>query len=145
MLAVIRASALEPLFGGLDRGVKLHRSLGLFALMLLGIHVFCIAVGAIREGASHGDMLMPFWSPKARSADILVFFALAVLGVLAYDTRLRYETWVFLHRFIGLLLYPHSGRRARTRRLVRNRQTHNSVHPESNRPTQLTRSSNAAV
>ena len=36
MLAVIRASALEPLFGGLDRGVKLHRWLGLFALLLLG-------------------------------------------------------------------------------------------------------------
>ena len=36
------------------------------------------------------------------------------------------------------------GRRARTRRLVRDRQPHNSVHPESNRPTQLTRSSNAA-
>jgi len=104
MLAVIRANALEPLFGGLDRGVKLHRWLGLFALLLLGIHVFCIAVGAVREGASLGDMLVPFWSPKARSADILVFYALAVLGVLAYDTRLRYETWVFLHRFIGLLL-----------------------------------------
>ncbi|MGD9538607.1 MAG: ferric reductase-like transmembrane domain-containing protein [Alphaproteobacteria bacterium] len=104
MLAVVRARALEPIFAGLDRAVRLHRSIGLAALLLLAAHVACLVLMAARRGEAVGDMLVPFWSAEARSIDILVFYALALLGILAYDKRMRYERWLLVHRFIGLLL-----------------------------------------
>lgn len=104
MLAVVRANALEPIFAGLDRAVRLHRSIGLAAILLLVLHVVFLVLDALQKGASVGDVLVPFWSDKARSIDILVFYALVALAVLAYDKRMPYERWLFLHRFIGLLL-----------------------------------------
>ncbi|MBI1181458.1 MAG: hypothetical protein GC201_12955 [Alphaproteobacteria bacterium] len=103
MLTVVRARALEPLFGGLDSAVRLHRRLGLAALLLLVVHVLLLAVDALDVGAPVTDVLVPFSSPAARSLDILVFYGLIALGFLAYDKRLRYERWLLLHRGVGLL------------------------------------------
>ncbi len=103
LLAVVRAQALEPLFGGLDRGVRLHRRLGLSAFLLMVAHVIALALHGQQLGGSVGDILVPFWSEETRTIDILVFYALIGLGLLAYDKRLRHERWLSLHRFIGLL------------------------------------------
>lgn len=102
ILAVVRAQALEPLFGGLDRAVHLHRRLGLAALILLVLHVLLLAVDAATKTGTFLRMLVPFW-PGARSVDILIFYSLIGLGVLAYDRRLRHERWLILHRLIGAL------------------------------------------
>jgi predicted ferric reductase len=104
LLSVVRANALEPIFGGRDRAVQLHRTIGPTAIALVVTHVMCLSLDAIAHGAAIGDILVPFWSPAARSVDILVFYAIVALAILAYDTRLRYELWLLLHRFIGLLL-----------------------------------------
>ena len=104
MLAVVRANALEPIFGGLDRAVHLHRVIGPAAVTLLVAHVIFLALMAAEDGTPVGEMLIPFWTPNARSIDILVFYGIVALALLAYDTRLKYEWWLFLHRFIGLLL-----------------------------------------
>ena len=104
MLAVVRANALEPIFGGLDRAVHLHRVIGPAAVLLLVAHAIFLALMAAGEGTPVGAMLVPFWTPNARSIDILVFYGIVALALLAYDTRLKYEWWLFLHRFIGLLL-----------------------------------------
>jgi len=103
ILAVVRAQALEPLFGGLDRAVRLHRKLGLAALVLLVVHVLLLAAHAAHSAGEFLHMLVPFWSDEARSIDILVFYLLIGLGVLAYDRRLRHERWLILHRTIGVL------------------------------------------
>jgi len=103
ILAVVRAQALEPLFGGLDRAVRLHRKLGLAALLLLVLHVVLLALTAWNRTGEFLHMLVPFWSEQARSIDIIVFYLLIGLGVLAYDKRLRYERWLILHRTVGLL------------------------------------------
>ena len=50
MLAVVRAHALEPIFGGLDRAVHLHRVIGLAALLLLVAHVMFLAVDGAEDG-----------------------------------------------------------------------------------------------
>ena len=42
LLAVVRAHALEPVFGGLDRSVRFHRSVGPSAILLLIVHVICL-------------------------------------------------------------------------------------------------------
>src|SRR4029450_5357336 len=103
ILSVVRARALEPLFGGLDTAVRVHRKLGLAALLMLVGHVFLLAADALVQGASLVALLVPFWSGDQRSTDILVFYVLIGLGILAYDRRLRHERWLALIRVIGLL------------------------------------------
>src|SRR5690606_12432848 len=103
ILSVVRAQALEPLFGGLDMAVRLHRKLGLGALLLLAVHVALLAADAVAHGESLGAVLVPFSSGDERSIDILAFYVLIVLGLLAYDRRLRHERWLVIHRVIGLL------------------------------------------
>ena len=104
ILSVVRAHALEPLFGGLDAAVRLHRQLGLAALLMLVVHVVLLAADAVAQGASLTAVLVPFGSgDEQRSMDILVFYVLIGLGILAYDRRLRHERWLALHRVIGVL------------------------------------------
>jgi len=103
MLAVVRANALEPVFGGLDRAVRFHRVLGPSAILLLIAHVVFLALAEFQDGGSLGDLFIPFWSPSTRSIDILAFYALLLLGRLAYDRRMRYERWLFIHRLTGLV------------------------------------------
>ena len=103
MLAVVRAHALEPVFGGLDRAVRFHRILGPLAILLLVVHVILLTLAELQNGTSIGNVLIPFWSESARSMDILVFYFLLLLGGLAYDRRMSYERWLSIHRLIGLI------------------------------------------
>lgn len=59
MLAVVRARALEPLFGGLDMAVRLHRKLGLASLLLLTAHVVLLVADTVKQGASLAEVLVP--------------------------------------------------------------------------------------
>jgi predicted ferric reductase len=102
ILAVVRAKVLEPLFGGLDRAVQFHRIVGPAAILLMIAHVILLALTALQHGGSVGDVFVPFWSPQARSADILVFYLLLLLAGLAYDRWMSYENWLSVHRFTGL-------------------------------------------
>ena len=103
MLAVVRANALEPVFGGLDRAVRFHRVLGPSAILLLIAHVVFLALAEFQKSGSLGNVFIPFWSQSTRSIDILAFYALLLLGGLAYDRRMRYERWLFVHRLTGLV------------------------------------------
>ena len=103
MLAVVRAHALEPVFGGLDRAVRFHKILGPAAILLLVAHVIFLALVQLESGASIGNVFVPFWSESTRSIDILVFYLLLLLGGLAYDQRMSYERWLSVHRLTGLI------------------------------------------
>ncbi len=103
MVVVVRANAIEGLFGGLGEAVRWHRRLGLMSIVLLGVHVALLAADAAINGISVAFVLLPFSSPGQRSLDIVLFYLLIVLGVLAYDSRLRHEKWLKLHRLIGIL------------------------------------------
>lgn len=103
MIAVVRAHAFEPVFGGLDRAVRFHRIVGPSAIVLLVVHVIFLALDALSNGTSIGNLFIPFWSPSARSIDILAGYLLLLLGGLAYDHRMSYERWLFVHRFLGPL------------------------------------------
>src|SRR5580765_7526513 len=72
MLAVVRAHALEPVFGGLDRAVRFHRILGPSAILLLVVHVIFLTLAELQKGTSIGNVLIPFWSESARSLDIII-------------------------------------------------------------------------
>jgi predicted nucleic acid-binding protein len=103
MLAVVRAHALEPVFGGLDRAVRFHRILGPSAILLLIAHVVFLALVEIERGTSIGNVFIPFWSESVRSIDIIVFYLLLLLGGLAYDHRMSYERWLSVHGLTGLI------------------------------------------
>ena len=103
ILAVIRAQALEPLFGGLDTAVRLHRKLGLWALMALALHVALLTADAAAQEASIATVLWPFSAPGPRAYDVVAFYLLIGLGILAYDQRMRHERWLALHRTVGVL------------------------------------------
>ena len=50
LLAVVRAQALEPLFGGLGTAVRLHRRLGLAALVGMSLHALLLTADALAHG-----------------------------------------------------------------------------------------------
>jgi predicted ferric reductase len=102
LLSVLRSSALEFFFGGLDQGVELHRKLGLAALLTQGGHVLFLTGVFLFRGVPLELIFLPTWS-NDRTPDILFFYALLVLGVLAYNRTLRHERWIQVHRVIGLL------------------------------------------
>src|SRR5262245_18376743 len=56
MLAVVRANALEPLFGGIDRSVRFHKVLGPSAILLLIAHVVLLALAEFQKNGSLGDV-----------------------------------------------------------------------------------------
>jgi predicted ferric reductase len=103
MIAVVRAHAFEPVFLGLDRAVRFHRIVGPLAVVLLIVHVILLAIHSLRNGAPIVDLFIPFVSESARSIDILAFYLLLSLAGLAYNRRMGYERWLFIHRFLGPL------------------------------------------
>ncbi len=102
LLAIVRSSSMEFLFGGLDQAVLLHRKLGLAALLTQVVHAILLTVHFVTHGNPVALTLQPTLSNE-RTTDILVLYALIILGVLAYDRRLQYERWIKLHRVIGVL------------------------------------------
>ncbi len=102
LLSIVRSSALEFFFGGLDEAVRLHRKLGLAAVLLQGGHVLFLVVQLSLHEAPLALVLLAEPS-NPRAIDILAAYGLLVLGVLAYTNWLPHEWWVRLHRLIGLL------------------------------------------
>lgn len=103
LLAGARSRSLEWLFGGLDRAIRLHRALGVSAMLLLLVHLVLLIPPWLGRGIPVLDLFVPFSSPTARSMDILIFYAFAALAVLAYNKRLPYLRWQWVHRANGVL------------------------------------------
>ena len=66
MLSVVRAQALEPVFGGLNRSVRLHRIRGPSAILLIIAHVILLTLVEFHDGTTVGDVFIPFWSESTR-------------------------------------------------------------------------------
>ena len=103
MLSVVRAHALEPVFGGLNRSVRFHRILGPSAILLIIAHVILLTLVEFHDGITVGDVFIPFWSESTRSMDIFLFYLLLLLGGLAYERRMSYQRWLSVHRLTGLV------------------------------------------
>jgi predicted ferric reductase len=101
LLATARSRMIEPMFGGLDRAVRLHRRLGPVAVGLIVVHAMSYIPPTIQLGKSVGDLLVPFWSPDALTLDATVLYALLIWTGLAYSRRFAYEGWLSLHGMMG--------------------------------------------
>lgn len=101
LLATARSRMIEPMFGGLDRAVRLHRRLGPAAITLVVLHVLMYLPPMLADGMSLGDILVPFWSPQALTFDSSVLWALLIWTGFAYVRGLPYEGWLSLHGLLG--------------------------------------------
>lgn len=103
LLATVRSRSIEPLFGGLDRAVRMHRQLGPITVGIILLHVAMYLPPAIQAGRPIGDLLIPFWSPTADSFNASILIALVVWTGFAYLRRLPYEGWLSLHGLFGVI------------------------------------------
>lgn len=101
LLSTARARSIEPLFGGLDRAVRLHRQLGPIAIGLVLVHVTLYIPSELRPGGSVAGLLIPFWSGGAAGFNALILWVVILWTGLAYSGRLRYERWLSLHGLLG--------------------------------------------
>lgn len=102
LLATTRSRSIEPLFGGLDRAVRLHRRLGPLAIGLMLVHVALYVPPAVEAGGSVAGLLVPFWSSHmVEGFNALILWVVIAWTALAYSRRLRYEAWLSLHGLLG--------------------------------------------
>ncbi len=109
LISASRSPLVEPMFGGLDRAVRMHRILGPAAVgMVLAHIVFLFAIYAA-ENRPMLDLIIPFRSNWVFDTFIFTTLGFVILAVLAYVTRIAYERWRFIHAFNGLLFVPAMG------------------------------------
>jgi len=72
-------------------------------MLLLVIHLLLLIPAWVAQGKPVGDLFIPWYSPEARTPDILVFYGFVVLAVLAYNQSLPYARWLWLHQVNGFL------------------------------------------
>lgn len=102
LVANMRSRKVEPLFGGLDRAVRLHRQLGPITVALVLIHVLLYIPPQLGGGGSLADVVIPFHSANAAEGfNALILWLVVVWTGLAYVTGLRYERWLSLHGLFG--------------------------------------------
>ncbi len=103
LILATRPRLLEPVFGGLDRMYRVHKWLGISALVLMILH----------------DQFEPDFDRKVRETGLgdfasdageFAFYALLVLVAISWFRRLPvirleipYQLWRFSHRFMGAL------------------------------------------
>jgi predicted ferric reductase len=106
-----RHPAVEPMLGGLDRGIQLHRVTGPLAIGLLVLHVLLLVALFLGEGRPIMELLVPF-APRGSTFStvaVLTTYAFVALGAAAYAARLSYEHWRAFHLLNGLLFIAAMG------------------------------------
>lgn len=105
LVAGSRSQLVEPLFGGLDRAVRVHRVIGPAAILLLLAHVLLLIPLWSGQGGRVLQLFIPFVWPETAAFDvfIVVTWGFFLLGVLAYTRWLSHESWRILHGLNGVL------------------------------------------
>ncbi len=118
MILALRPRLLEPLLGGIDKGYRLHKWLGITALVVSIIHwlwavapKWMVALGLFERGKrpSTGAELEPLaaWLRSQRglaeSVGEWAFYAAVVLILLALLKRVPYNRFFNVHRLFSLV------------------------------------------
>ncbi len=106
-----RHPAIEPMFGGLDRAIQLHRVTGPLAIGLTILHIALLVPLFLAEQQPVAALFVPFreGSPLVFTVAILTTYGFVALGLAAYAARLSYERWRALHLLNGLLFVAAMG------------------------------------
>jgi predicted ferric reductase len=101
-----RLKSLERWFGGLDRMYFWHRLYAIWAMLLFIPHVFVTQRGNARATAQQDATSFAQAGRALGAVALLGLIALILLSLARVSRVLRvnYRLWLFVHRFIGLLL-----------------------------------------
>ena len=112
MLLAARPRAFETSFGGLDRMYRLHKHLGVAALLLFLAHFVTVpgepeAVTTGRPVSVEGDEATPAVLQAEEGLPIDLFGGVAMIGltlliVITLNRKIPYHRWLTTHRFMGL-------------------------------------------
>lgn len=116
LLLALRSLAIEPHVGGLDKSYRLHKWLGVAALVAVLAHWLVIqapgwlrALGVMapaprgREGPPRGTGLLHSLQGPARGVGSWMFYAAIVLLVLALVRRVPYRWFLKTHRLLAIV------------------------------------------
>ncbi len=93
----------DSLFGGLDKMYIMHRFLGTFSLLLLTIHPLSLTILRLDQGAGEAASLWFNVSDFGVWLGSLAFYLLLGLVLWSIYGRARYETFVKVHRLLGVV------------------------------------------
>lgn len=92
----------DKLFGGLDKMYIAHRMLGTISLILLIVHPMALSVLALEEGIANSLSLWLKVSNFGILLGALALYALVGLVVWSIFAKSKYETFIKVHRFLGV-------------------------------------------
>ena len=112
LLLSVRPRAVETAFGGLDRMYKLHKYLGVAALLLFIAHYATVPGGPEEEEATTGAVSVasepPDGADEADEEDLPIdlFGLIAMIGftlliLITLNRKIPYHRWLTTHRFMG--------------------------------------------
>ena len=118
LLLSARPRAVETSFGGLDRMYKVHKYLGVAALLLFIVHFATVPGGPDGDGVEVGTVIAEGSETAAAPGDtpggeeeeglpIDLFGLIAMIGftlliVVTLNRKIPYHRWIATHRFMGL-------------------------------------------
>ncbi|MEX0748399.1 MAG: ferredoxin reductase family protein [Candidatus Saccharimonadales bacterium] len=101
-----RLKSIDKLFLGLDKAYKAHRIFGSYSFIAIAVHAVAITA-AIAMSAPLGALRM--WVPGVDAVvtwGVIAFLGMAALLTATVLYKLPYQTFLTVHRLLGLLLVP---------------------------------------
>ena len=116
LLLSVRPRAVETSFGGLDRMYKLHKYLGVAALLLFIAHYATVPGGPEEEGTTTGAVSVanepPDGADEADEEDLPIdlFGLIAMIGftlliLITLNRKIPYHRWLMTHRFMDAFFF----------------------------------------
>ncbi|MFF0011322.1 ferric reductase-like transmembrane domain-containing protein [Streptomyces sp. NPDC005374] len=104
LVLATRIQWLEPWFGGLDRMYLWHKRYSLWAIALIAFHIVSTQWDGGRVDPGESNSIATGLALGIVSAVALGLLVLISLPKVSSIIRLPYERWLFIHRFIGVLV-----------------------------------------
>ncbi|MET7451604.1 ferredoxin reductase family protein [Streptomyces sp. NPDC005574] len=104
LVLATRVRWLEPWFGGLDRMYLWHKRYSLWAVALITFHIVSTQWDGGRVDPGESKEVATGLALGVISAVALALLVLISLPKVGAIIRLPYERWLFIHRFIGVMV-----------------------------------------
>jgi predicted ferric reductase len=93
-----RSRTLEGVYGGLDKSYQLHARLGEVALSLMLVHL----VALIPDSTQRLALFVPFVGAWWKTLATIAIWIFAFQAAMAYWKRLSYQSWLAIHKWMGV-------------------------------------------
>ncbi|MEK6855689.1 MAG: ferric reductase-like transmembrane domain-containing protein [Nanoarchaeota archaeon] len=94
---------IEKYFGGLDKGYKVHHSLGVFAFVLILFHPILLVLNYIPSNINIAAIYFIPSSDWPINFGIIALAGFIILIILTIFAKIAYQKWKFTHKFMGLV------------------------------------------